>query len=75
MTASTEPPYTAYATPFSEGCPTLAISVDDAGTLQTVFSNATYTSSCGVHGTGLSPDNKCTWQGDNLLTRPGKPPY
>lgn len=44
----------------------MAISVDDAGTLQSTFANATYNSAGGVHGTGLSADNAFLYSADDM---------
>jgi carboxy-cis,cis-muconate cyclase len=55
-----------FGTPYGSGCPTLAISVDEAGTLQTTFANATYNSAAGAHGTALSPNNDFLYSADDM---------
>ncbi|KAK7415950.1 hypothetical protein QQX98_005523 [Neonectria punicea] len=66
ITASSKSPFTVFGTPYSGGCSTLAISVDDSGTLQETFANATYNSSAGVHGTALSPGNDFLYSADDM---------
>ncbi|KAJ3546714.1 hypothetical protein NM208_g1866 [Fusarium decemcellulare] len=66
IAASSKPPYAVFGTPYSTGCPTLAISVDDAGSLEATFANASYTNSSGTHGTALSPENDFLYSADDM---------
>lgn len=50
ITVANTYPYTVFGTPYGSGCASLAISVDENGTLQSIVANATYDSSAGVHG-------------------------
>jgi carboxy-cis,cis-muconate cyclase len=59
-------PYTVFATPYGKGCSSLAISVDESGTLQTAFANVTYNSAAGVHGLSLSSDNNFIYSADDM---------
>ncbi|KAK9419183.1 putative Lactonase, 7-bladed beta-propeller-domain-containing protein [Seiridium unicorne] len=65
ITTSNTPPYTVFGTAYGGGCPTMAISVDETGTLQTSFANATYNSAGGIHGTALSPNNDFIYSADD----------
>ncbi|KAI1859034.1 hypothetical protein JX265_010511 [Neoarthrinium moseri] len=62
----TTEPYTVFGTPYGGGCPTLAISVDESGILQSTFANASYSSAGGVHGTSLSPDMRFLYSADDM---------
>jgi carboxy-cis,cis-muconate cyclase len=66
ISTSTTSPYTVFGVSYGGGCPTLAISVDDSGTLQSSFANATYNSAGGVHGTALSPNNDFLYSADDM---------
>jgi carboxy-cis,cis-muconate cyclase len=59
-------PYTVFGTPYSTGCSSLAISVDDTGALQSVRANATYDSGSGVHGSDVSPDGDFFYSADDM---------
>jgi carboxy-cis,cis-muconate cyclase len=62
----TAEPYTVFGISYGGGCPTLAISVDDSGSLESSFANATYNSAGGVHGTGLSANNDFLYSADDM---------
>ncbi|KAI1082283.1 Lactonase, 7-bladed beta-propeller-domain-containing protein [Whalleya microplaca] len=66
VAAATAYPYTVIGTPYSLGCSSLAISVDETGTLETAFANATYNSAAGVHGTALSSKNDFIYSADDM---------
>ena len=64
--AATKEPYTVFGAPFALGCSALAISVDDAGSLQSPFANITYDNRAGVHGLALSPQNDFIYSADDM---------
>lgn len=66
VVASSVSPYTVFGTPYSTGCSSLAISVDDSGALQSVLANATYDSASGVHGSDVSPDGDFFYSADDM---------
>lgn len=66
ISVSSASPYTVFGTPYSTGCPSLAISVDDTGALQSVMGNATYDSGSGVHGSDVSPDGDFFYSADDM---------
>jgi carboxy-cis,cis-muconate cyclase len=66
VTALSKAPYTVFGTPYGSGCPTLAISTDSSGTLETTVANASYLDSSGVHGTALSPKNDFLYSADDM---------
>ncbi|KAF4503398.1 Carboxy-cis,cis-muconate cyclase [Fusarium agapanthi] len=66
ITASSKSPFAGFGTPYGGGCPTIAISIDKAGTLQKVFANATYNNKGGVHGTVLSPKTDFLCSADDM---------
>lgn len=66
IAVSSVSPYTVYGTPYSTGCSSLAISVDDSGALQAVMANATYDSDAGVHGSDVSPDGDFFYSADDM---------
>ncbi|KAH6661164.1 Lactonase, 7-bladed beta-propeller-domain-containing protein [Truncatella angustata] len=66
IAVSTAPPYTVFGTPYGGGCSSLAISVDESGTLETAFANVTYDSAGGVHGTSISHDNDFLYSADDM---------
>lgn len=66
IAVSSVSPYTVYGTPYSTGCSSLAITVDDSGALQAVMANATYDSDAGVHGSDVSPDGGFFYSADDM---------
>ncbi|KAF2126689.1 3-carboxy-cis,cis-mucoante lactonizing enzyme [Dothidotthia symphoricarpi CBS 119687] len=66
LTAASASNYTVFGTPYSTGCSTQAVSVDDSGALKMVTANLTYNSKAGVHGIDLSPDNAFVYSGDDM---------
>lgn len=66
ISVSSASPYTVFGTPYSTGCSSLAISVDDTGALQSLMANATYDSGSGVHGSDVSPDGDFFYSADDM---------
>lgn len=66
VVASSVSPYTVFGTPYSTGCSSLAISVDESGALQGLMANATYDSESGVHGSDVSPDGGFFYSADDM---------
>ncbi|KUL88367.1 hypothetical protein ZTR_04886 [Talaromyces verruculosus] len=64
--AAVKEPYTVFGAPFALGCSAVAISVDDAGSLQSSFANITYDNRAGVHGLALSPQNDFIYSADDM---------
>jgi carboxy-cis,cis-muconate cyclase len=54
-----------FGAPYSGGCATLAISVDDSGALDAAFAELTYDSSATVHGVAVSPGNDFIYSADD----------
>ncbi|KAH9906237.1 Lactonase, 7-bladed beta-propeller-domain-containing protein [Xylariomycetidae sp. FL2044] len=65
VAASPVEPYPVFGAPFSTGCSSLAMTVDDAGSLQTAVGNLTYSSTGGVHGLDISADGKFVYSADD----------
>lgn len=66
ISVATESPYQVFGTPYGGACPSIIISVDDAGTLGSVTGIVTYDSSAGIHGSDLSADNKFFYSADDI---------
>lgn len=66
IVAATSSPYTVFGAPYSSGCSSLAISVDDSGTMQASIANISYNNAAGVHGLALSPNNDFVYSADDM---------
>ncbi|KAF2678623.1 3-carboxy-cis,cis-mucoante lactonizing enzyme [Lentithecium fluviatile CBS 122367] len=66
LRAASASPYVVFGTPYSTGCSTQAITVDESGTLQSTVANLTYSNSSGVHGIDLSPNNDFVYSADDM---------
>lgn len=65
ITVSQLSPYAVFATPYSEGCSTLAITVDDAGTLTNEYTEITFSTSSGIHGSDLDAEETFFYSADD----------
>ncbi|KAG8162897.1 hypothetical protein KVR01_007375 [Diaporthe batatas] len=64
ISVSSVSPYTVFGVPFSTGCSSLAISVDDSGALKSLMATVDYDPGSGAHGSDISPDGDFFYSAD-----------